>query len=577
MRLLAKLGGAWMSVALLFGCATTAPQQASVPPASAAEAEPLYSGPELPAVELTEEILGDLFIAEVAAQRGQYDVSVSKYRRLASQTRDPRLVERGTRIALFSRDYKSALELSKLWIELDPGSVDAGQILTTLQLKAGDYDAALMSLERVLAQTGGADKDRYLLMIRLLGREQDRTGALEVMTRFLERHPADAAGLFAYAQLSLRAGRLDEAERSVNELLVQRKDWTQAVILKARILQGTNRESEAVEYLAGVVDRNSNDLELRVAYGRLLVDVGREEDALAQFRKVLKAEPENDDILFAAGLVALRADKIDEARGYFYNLFERSVRLSETTYYLGRIAELQNDEVDAIRWYAKVSQGENYLNAQVRSALLQARQGDVDSARAHLHAAKARSPSQQLRLFLAEGEILREVGHYEEAMEVYNAALIEVPGNSELLYARAMVAERLGDLQTLEQDLLVILEREPDHVDALNSLGYTLADRTDRYDEAYTYVKRALELKPDSFYILDSMGWVHYRQGRLQEALDYLQRAMAMSNDAEIAAHLGEVLWVMGDHAAARDVWQKALEHTPESDSILNAIKRLDQ
>lgn len=565
--------GSFLAISILSGCAT-APQQGAL--GSAEQAEKLATGPELPDVELTPELLNDLLVAEVALQRAQYSTAVKYYTRLAKETQDPRLLERGTRIAVFTREYRTALDLGEQWIELDPGNVDAGQILTALYVKTGDYDAALESLERVVQQSAHDDKSRYMLMIRLLGREQDKEAALEVMHRYLERHPDDTAALLAYAQLALRAGKVGVAESTIDHLLEIEPDRTQAVILRTRILQASNREAAALDYLSEVVTRNGKDMELRVAYGRMLVDVDRPEEALEQFRKVLKAEPDNDDILFAAGLVALRIEQIDEAQGYFMRLNERAVRLDETGFYLGRIEEVKENYPKAIRWYSTVSRGENYLNAQIRSALLHARQGDVDTARAHLHAAQARSPGQQLRLFLAEGEILRDVGHYAEAIAVYDRALKELPNNTELLYARAMVAEKVGRIDLLERDLLSILESEPDHVDALNSLGYTLADRTDRIDEAYTYVKRALELKPNTFYVMDSMGWVLYRQGKLDEALVYLRKAMEMNSDAEIAAHLGEVLWVKGDREGARDIWKKALEESPESGAVLNTIKRLE-
>jgi len=566
--------GSFLAISILSGCAT-APRSAQVGPDETVEQQ--SKGPALPNIELTPELLNDLFVAEVALQRAQYPTAVTYYARLAKQTQDPRLVERATRIAVFAREYQVAMELGKLLIELDPANVGAGQILTTLLLKAGDYDAALESLEQVVQQSGEGEKPRYLMMMRLLGREQDKDGALTVMQRFVDRHPDDNAGLYAYAQLALRAGKLDKAEQAVDGLLEKKPDWSQAVILRTRVMEASNRELAALEYLGQVVDRNGKDMELRIAYGRMLLGVDRPEEALKHFRKVLKVEPENNDILFAAGMVALRIDNIDEARGYFLNLNDRAVRLDETGYYLGRIEEIKENYPRAIRWYSTVSQGENYLNAQVRSALLYAREGDVDAARAHLHAAQARSPGQKLRLFLAEGEILRDVGHFDEAMAVYDHALKDVPDNTELLYARAMVAERLDRIDWLERDLLAVLQREPDHVDALNSLGYTLADRTDRLDEAYTYVKRALELRPESFYIMDSMGWVLYRQGKLDEALSYLRNAIQIKPDSEVAAHLGEVLWVKGDKEAARDIWHKALKQSPESSALLDTIKRLEK
>jgi tetratricopeptide (TPR) repeat protein len=414
-------------------------------------------------------------------------------------------------------------------------------------------------------------------MIRLLAREQDKDGALEVVQRFLVRHPDDSAGLYAHSQLALRAGKLDEAEKAIDRLLQLRPELTQAIILRSRILYGSGREAEALDYLGQMVKDNGKDLELRVAYGRMLVDVDRPEEAQVQFKKILKAQPDNDDITFAAALVALRLEQPKDAEAYFLTLNRKGVRVDETSYYLGRIEEVRGNLKGAIQWYDKVDRGDNYLNAQTRSALLQARLGDVEAARARLGAVQARMPDQSQRLYLVEGDILRDIERYDEAMQVYDHALQEIPDSTELLYARAMVAEKLGRIDWLERDLLAIIEREPDNVDALNSLGYTLADRTNRFDEAETYVKQALVLRPDSFYILDSMGWVQYRKGDLPEALKYLRRAMELGKDAEVAAHLGEVLWVSGDREAARAAWKLGLEYAPDNKSLLAVIKRLDQ
>ena len=575
MRPAAQLIVSILGISMLSGCATVAQQgqdqQAIAPTAVAAPA------PVLPNIELSAEVLNEVLVAEVALQRAQYGAAVDIYARLAKQTRDPRIAERATRIAVFVRDYPTGLELARLWLALSPADVEGRQILTALQVREGDYDGAVESLESVLIEAQGDEQGRYLLMIRLLGRDQDMEGALKVVQRFLARHPDDTAGLYAYSQLALRASKFDEAEKTIDKLLQLKPDLTQGVILRTRILQVTHRETEALEYLGQVVDRNSNNLELRIAYGRVLVDLDHPTEAQVQFKKVLKAQPDNDDTTFAAALVALRLEQPKEAEEYLLRLNRKSVRVDETSYYLGRIEEVRENYKRAIHWYSLVERGENYLNAQIRSALLQARLGDVDAARAHLGAVQARVPDQGLRLYLAEGEILRDVERYDEAIKVYDHALKETPNNPELLYSRAMVAEKLGRIDWLERDLLAIIESEPDHADALNSLGYTLADRTDRLQEAEAYVARALELKPDSFYIMDSMGWVQFRKGNLPEAIKLLRRAMELSDDPEIAAHLGEVLWVSGDHVAARATWQKARKKAPDNTVLLNTIKRLDK
>lgn len=558
------------------GCTSLAADKGQI---AAPHAEPTTGAQEvLPQFDLTAEVLNAFLVAEVAVQRGHYDIAVAMYRQLALETGDPRIIERATRVALFSRDYDTAMEMGRMWVELVPDNLDGRQIVTALAVREGDFNEALTHLEWLLQESQSEDDDeRTQLVLRLLGREQDRDGARSLVEKYLERHPNDNAALFAYAQLALRDGQTDTAEQAVGKLLEMKPDWPEAAVLRTRILKSTGRESEALDYLDGVVNRAGKDTKLRTTYGRMLVDAGRSEEALEQFDRVIKIEPDNEGVLYAAGLVALRLEKLDQAEGYFRRLNGLGARQPDARYYLGRIAE-EKDQIDeAIGWYDKISNGEHYLTARIRVALLKARQGDVDAARAHLHAVQASNPGHRLRLYLAEGEILREIKHYSDALEVYNRALEEIPDNTELLYARAMIAERLDRLDILEQDLLTVLEREPDHVNALNSLGYTLADRTNRHEEAYNYIKRALELSPDAFYILDSMGWVHYRMGNIEESLKYLRRAINLNYDPEIAAHLGEVLWVMGDREEARTIWDNALEKSPENEILMNVIERLSQ
>lgn len=576
-RLLLSVVGITFGVTQFSGCASVAPQGVGASELVTAERRPPPPAPVLPNIELSPAILNELLVAEVALQRAQFGIAVQLYTRLSQQTRDPRIVERATRIAIFAREYTGALELAKLWMELSPADAEGQQILAALLIKAGEYDAAVTSLESVLVQAGEDEQARYLMIIRLLSREQDKDGALEVIERFMVRHPDDPAGLYAQSQLALRANKLDKAEKQVDRLLQLRPEMTQAMVLRTRIVHLAGREAEALEYLGEMVKRHGGDMELRVAYGRMLVDADSPDEAQAQFKKVLQAQPDNDDITFAAGLVALRLEQPKDAENYFLSLNRKSVRVEETSYYLGRIEEVRGNSAGAIQWYDKITQGDNYLSAQIRSALLQARLGDVDAARARLGAVQARTPDQSQRLYLAEGEILRDIERYDDAIKIYDHALKELPGNIELLYARAMVAEKLGRIDWLERDLLAVLQIEPDNVDALNSLGYTLADRTSRLDEAEVYVKRALELKPDSYYILDSLGWVYYRKGDLPAALKYLRRAMDLGDDAEVASHLGEVLWVSGDRDAARVTWKRALELFPNNKTLLTVINRLDK
>ncbi|HGX93847.1 MAG TPA: tetratricopeptide repeat protein [Candidatus Tenderia sp.] len=559
---------------LLSGCASS---PASRDEAKAEVLKPQPPELKLPDVELTADLLNKVLLAEVAVQRAQYAVAVELYRDLAVETRDPRLAEHATRVALFARDMAVAKETGEIWLELSPTNLDARQIMTALYVKSGEYDRALGLLDGLLDEAAAGDQDRYMLILRLLGREQDKEGARILMEKFLERHPDDVAGLYAYAQLALRDGKTEEADKASEHLLELKPDWSSAVVLRTRILQATNRGDEALAYLGGVVKRKGDDNDLRAVLGRMLLDAGDYKAAQVQFEHILKSDPDKVDVLFLAAGVASQLKDFDRAKAHFLHLNQLGERQDESAFFLGDIEEREGHFDQAIGWYDQVRQGNNYLDARGRSALLMARMGDLDGARAHLSAVVPRNDVQRLKLFLIEGEVLRETKHYQEAFDLYTQGLEVLPGNTALLYARAMVADVLGRLDVLEQDLQAILEQQPDHVEALNALGYVLADRTHRFKEAEAYIKRALELRPEAAHILDSYGWVKYRQGQFDEAVKYLRQALERNFDPEIAAHLGEVLWVKGDRNEARTVWDEALKKRPESPVILDLRRRLDR
>jgi tetratricopeptide (TPR) repeat protein len=347
-----------------------------------------------------------------------------------------------------------------------------------------------------------------------------------------------------------------------------------AAVFQARVFRTQGNTPEALESLSDALELQPDDESLRITYARLLVDAKRYEDAREQFERLVRDAPDNVDVRHALGLLLMQTNHMAEARGQFEKLVKMGQRRDTSYYYLGQIAESENETDKAIAAYRHVDRGEQYLNAQIRIALLLAESGDLAAARGHLHALPQGSPADSVRVYRAEAEVLARVERHKDAMKVYDMALEEHPGNGDLLYARAMLATKLDRMDILERDLREILSRDPDNADALNALGYTLADRSQRYEDALVLIKRALQLKPDDFYVLDSMGWVMYRLQRYPEAIEYLRRAIALQNDPEIAAHLGEVLWVTGDHKGAQEVWEAALESTPDDERLLEVIKR---
>ncbi len=538
------------------------------------EQDPENLEPERPKVPLSEEILYKLLLAEIAGQRGKMDISVNNYLDLAKQTLDPKLIERATRIAVFARDNKAATEAATLWTSVDPGNADAHQVLAVMAIRAGQIERAIGHLEVILDGKTGKLDQKLWMVANLLGREKDQEMVLTVMERLMKNHQNDADALFAYAQVVARMGDMEKAQTLMVRVLEINPDNENAVISYVSLLQRQNKFTEALVWLKERLDEKKSDkFNLHLIYARLLADARRYEEARREFEVLAAQAPNNTDVLYALGLLYMESNRLEESERYFQRLAKQKGRTDDANYYLGRIAEEGNQLEKAGGWYEGVTKGEHYFDSQIRMAMLLAKQDKVKEAREQLHSIKTKSVQEESIIIQAEGEILVDEKRYDDAMEIFNRVL-ESRYDADILYSRAMLAEKMDRLDILEADLKKIIEQDPSNGQALNALGYTLADRTDRYDEAYEYIKKAIEVNPDDFYIIDSMGWILYRLGRLEEAISYLRKAMSLRADPEIAAHLGEVLWVMGDKESAKNIWDAALQETPEDANLLDVIKR---
>jgi len=570
-----------MPFILLLLCAcTTVPQKPAEtavqpPTAEPEQAKIVKVEPVRPKIPLTEDLLYKIMIAEIAGQRGYLDISVQNYLELARMTRDPVIVERATRIAVYARNEAAAAEAAKLWVELDPKSPDAHQVLAVMALRAGNIDETLEHLQDILKYSEGNLNQKLWMVVNLLGRERDREVVMQVMEKLLVGREDQPDAVFAFANIAARMGKLDRAMELLKHVMEMDPDNDNAAMSYISILQRQGRTNDALAWLEDTLaKRKNNDFNLRMAYARLLTDVQRFDDARHQFELLSVSAPNNTDVLYALGLLYLQANRLDNAELQFKRLTEQNDRFDNAKYYLGRIAEERKDYDTASVWYDGVQQGENHFDAQIRIAMLKAKKGDVEGARAHLKKIPAINIKESTILTQAEAELLIDEKSYDDAMDVYNNAMKGTTYNADLLYSRAMLAEKMDRLDILEKDLLRIITREPNHAQALNALGYTLSEHTDRYQEAYGYIKRALDLNPKDFYILDSMGWVMYRMGRLEDSKNYLRQAMDIRDDPEIAAHLVEVLWVTGQEKEAKKVWETALQTTPGDARLLNVIER---
>ncbi len=560
---------------VLGACAQTAkrPPVAAAPTEAPAEAAPPRA-PQLPEIELTRQITYQLLLGEVAAQRGELGLSASAYMDLAQSTRDPRIAKRAAEISAFSRQNDIALQATQLWLELDPESVQARQMLTGLLVNANRPQELEPQLASLLAQEGNQIGESLLRLNRVLGRLSDKTEVLAMVDRLTEPYLHYPEAWFARSQAAMQAREPKRALADATKAHDMRPEWEPGLLLKAQATAESDPHA-ATRLMGDYLKKYPQARDVRLQYARSLVAERNFPEARKQFENILGGAPNNPDVVFAVGVLAMQMQDYAGAQTYFKRLLTlRYQDMNLIKLYLGQLAEELKQPDEALDWYRQVGQGDHYLGAQGRYVLLLSRTGRLDEARAHLRELAARPGGDKARSALMEFQLLRDANRVEEGYAVLEEALVAQPDNAELLYETAMIAERQNRIEVAEQRLRRVIEVKPDHAHAYNALGYSLADRNIRLDEAQALIAKGLELAPDDPFILDSMGWVLFRRGDLNGALTYLERAFAIRPDPEIAAHLGEVQWLLGRREDAEKLWRTVAAQHPDNAALESTIKR---
>jgi tetratricopeptide (TPR) repeat protein len=570
----------------LLGClalAACAQQPAQPDPAARPEAgktprvvvaRPEPREPALPAVELSEELLFKLMLAEVAVQRGQTHVAVQSYLELARATRDPRIAQRATEIAWNARFTSAALEAAGIWLQADPGSAQARQVIAALLVSQEKLAEAQPYLERWLAADPANVAQGFLQLNSLLSRHQDRAEVFRLMQALARPYADVPEARLAVAQAAWNANEEEASLQEARAAAKLRPDWELAALFVAQVLARRSSE-QAIAHLAEFLKAYPDSADARLNYARLLANTKQYPEARRQFEILVAAHPQNTDIGMAVALLAIQAGDHEAAEKQLRRLLDLQHKDPDLVrYYLGQLNEERKRFDEALEWYAGVTQGEQYVSARARYAGILARQGRLAEARQHLQQSAASSNQQRVQLTQAEAQLLREANQHQAAFELLGQALEKMPRHPDLLYDHALAAEKVDRIDVLERNLRQLIKLQPDHAHAYNALGYTFADRNQRIEEAYSLIETALKLAPQDPFIMDSMGWVLYRMGRNQEGLDYLWKAFKLRPDAEIAAHLGEVLWVLGRREEAKRVWTEALKEHPNNEVLQSTLKR---
>ena len=529
---------------------------------------------DIPSSDLNEPMLYEFLLGEIALQRGDNRLAAQTFLDLAKRTRDPRVARRAVEIANQSRMPELALEAAKTWHDLDAGSSQALQVVAALLVANKRVDEALPYLEKLLSTEGVNLENGFMQLNRLLAANPDKAANLRVVRQLVSKHPQLPHAHFALAQASVSAGDEDAAIAAIRRASALRPDWELAALLEAQIAQRRS-PAAAAKVLGDFVAKYPNSREARLNYARVLVMDKRLPEARKQFEALLAANPGNTEVIYAVGLLAFQLKDFPVAEENMKRLLSLGYRdANGVRYLLGQIAEEQKQWPDAMQWYERITEGEQLIPARMRTANVLARQGKLDEARTFLKRVAAENPDEEAQLTVAEAQLLREANRNQDAFQLLREALQKEPDQPELLYDYALTAEKLERFDVLESNLRKLIEVRPDHAHAYNALGYSFAERNMRLPEARKLVERALELAPDDYFILDSLGWVLYREGDLKGAVEHLRRAYTGRPDAEIGAHLGEVLWVMGQRDEANRIWQESLKSGPENETLQKTIQR---
>ncbi|MCP4063620.1 MAG: tetratricopeptide repeat protein [Gammaproteobacteria bacterium] len=559
----------------LAGCASlTGTEEAPAKSETVAAGEKTEPQPPVEYADFEPETLYLLLSAEIAAQRGRYDITLVNYLKAAKQSRDQVVIERAMRIAQSLNGDNAQKQLAELWLDIDPDNLQAHRISAIQAVKGNDLQTAIHHMERIMDQGGDADFDSLAALAANLPPEQQQE-LLALYNEMSDRHPDTPELEYSIALLLKVTGQPQQALDRLEPLLQENANFQPAIILKGDLLYQTGQKSSALDYLLTNTRRFPGNRQMGTLYGRMLINEGELQAAQDEFNRLVKRYPDTPGLRLSHALVALENGQTDLARQELTQLAEQGHHTSEANYYLGRIEDQASNTEQAIGYYQSVEQGNYYFPALARASSLLAENGQLEDAIDRIRRLREANPRQAENFWLLEVNLLLDQEQQQQALSTATEALEEHPDNIEIRYARAMLYDGIGQPADAEADLKQIIEQEPENAVALNALGYILTTRTDRLREARGYIEKALRLDPNNPAILDSMGWVLFLEGQLEPALEYLSRAWAAFPDPEVAAHYGEALWMNGAEEQARIIWQEGLEQDSNHEVLRETIDRL--
>jgi len=516
-----------------------------------------------------------LMAAELAGQRGQYAIALEGYMEAAKRVSDPRFAERAAKIAMYMRDSNKTDEAISLWLKQDPNNPTARKIAALSALRAGNKQAAVDHLSAVLKTDPAGFEKSALELASVLQRDGKSDFFYEVLDSVGEKNPDQAVVYFVQSLLAAEMKNNALAEKKVQQALNIQPDWDKALVFQAQIAVFSGDLNKAKTLLRNASLKYPENDKFKKLLAQVLIKATEYEAASEVYQGIILSNPKDAESQIALALVYLQLNRDGKAEDIFKQLLDQPEWQNQANFYLGKIEEKREHTQKALAWFDKVTEGPLVFESTISAVSLLVKDKKFDEADARLNLLSEQFPKQKLRIILMRAGLYGQQGQYEKAFKLLTEAMAGQPDQRDLLYTRALMAERLNKLDVLEADLKKILAKYPDDAEALNALGYSLLGNAGRYADAEKYLQQALNLQPNEAVIMDSFGWLQFKLGRLEQALGYLERAYAKQQEGEIAAHLAEVLWALGRKEDARKVFSKAIKKAPEDEYLLDFKNRL--
>jgi tetratricopeptide (TPR) repeat protein len=515
-----------------------------------------------------------LLLAEIASQRGELNLASELFLDLAKQTDSALLAERATRLTGFTRNGTIALEASKVWNELNKDSIEAQQALSEILIANNKLSEAKPILQKLLLK----EKTRtsgFLYLNTLLSHASDKKAVLILVTDLAQPYPKLAEAHFAVAHAAWIGKDQKVYEKELAAIYQMKPDWEMPVLFKGQIIAKESPE-KALNFYSDFLNKYPKSNDVRLEYAKLLTNGRKFNEAKNEFIKLVSASNSSAEITLAVGLLSIELEDYDLAEKYFLQSLKKNPKDKDQIFiYLAKIADKKNQGDAAITWLNKVGDGNHFIESKLIAAEIIAKKESIDKALVFLNTIKSDSQDEKLSIIQLKTSLLTRSNRHQEAFQLMQNEASNFAQSPEFKFDYALLADKLNKYDLMEKLLREAIKIRPDYAVAYNALGYSFADRNINLEDAKKYIELAFSISPNNHYILDSMGWLYFRLGKLDSALSFIQKAYDVQSDPEIAAHLGEILWAQGKKKEANDLLELSLQSSPDNEVLKEAFKRL--